>query len=100
MQERMYRGPSNSDLNVSSVKRPQVLEIQPQTSSQWQNFRQFVTRAPWIVNMVFTTFAFLSCNVSISHITSYGPTGFLYFCSGTLMVGIFYQVFEGIVNWK
>ena len=52
--------------------------------------------ASWIFYMVFTTFAFTLCNVSISHITSYGPTGIFYFPSGTILCGLIHFVFESL----
>jgi hypothetical protein len=52
--------------------------------------------ASWIFYMVFTTFAFTLCNVSISHITSYGPLGIFYFNSGTILCGIIHLISESL----
>lgn len=52
--------------------------------------------ASWIFYMVFTTFAFTLCNVSISHITSYGPLGIFYFNSGTILCGFINFMFESL----
>ena len=51
-------------------------------------------KAPWILYMIFSTIAFTSCNLSISHITSYGPTGVFYFSTGTILCGFLHYLIE------
>ena len=68
--------------------------------SKFQRFKQSFFRAPWILNMVFATIAFTFCNVSISHITSYGPTGIFYFSTGTLLSGTVFHLYESFLHYK
>jgi hypothetical protein len=74
------------DEDDNGIKSPAELEISKKPS--------IFKKAPWILYMIFSTIAFTSCNLSISHITSYGPTGIFYFATGTILCGFLNNVIE------